>query len=109
MITIQEVMFRAAIDFKKFLLFDPKYRKMSDKAKILYSYLLAESATKGIDEEGNYFIKENDKTINKMLLAALNCTRPTLLKTIKELESFDLAEREENGKLYLLQPTDLEE
>lgn len=103
---IQDAIFMETMPFKTFLLFDPAYKGMSDKAKILYSYIWATQDIKAYDENKYTYVKEDKKT-KERLLSVLNCSKSTFVKTIKELQEHDLLE-DINGKLYVLKPGELD-
>src|SRR5699024_6246010 len=110
------------IPFYEFLLFDPLYRKMNEKGKILYTYLRnkvkyfeheneryeqGEGTKSYLDDEGNTFIIAD----NTELCYILNCTEPTLIKTKKIIAEYGLLEevnrKNKSNQIYPLEPKTL--
>jgi len=105
--------------FYEFLFFDPLYRKMSDKAKILYTYLrntlkfFEHENERYKHEEGlkSYFDENGDLFViadNIELCYILNCSEPTLIKTKKEIARYGLLEelrkKDKPNQIYPLKP-----
>ena len=118
----QQIQAHQYIQLRDFLLYDPHYNKLSDRAKILYSHLLnkislfakrqelyemGEGSKSYCDDEGNLFIIAD----NVELMYILNCSEPTAIKAKEELEAYDLLLQEEvkdqANRLYVLEPIDL--
>lgn len=108
------------IKFYEFLLFDPNYRGLSEKAKLLYSYLRSrvsyfefqtKSHEKGIegtksyrDEEGFIYCVSDNTELEYILKA----TEPTVINLKQELEMYGLlsqqAVKDKANRLYVLKP-----
>lgn len=114
------------IPFYEFLLYDDKYRNLSNTAKILYCYYRnklgtnefwteqAELGVEGVksyrDEQGDVFVIAD----NSELQIILQVSEPTVTKATKELVKFNLLEdpiKTEKGYYlwYVLEPQDVVE
>ncbi|PFP29433.1 hypothetical protein COJ96_11050, partial [Bacillus sp. AFS073361] len=107
----------------EFTMFDPLYKDMSDKAKILYSFLRSkvpyfeqqtEAHANGVegtrsyqDENGDIFILAD----NSELIYLLNCSEPTVIKAKKELANYGLLYedpvKDAANRIYVLLPSKL--
>ncbi|WP_281998714.1 replication initiator protein A [Priestia flexa] len=113
------------IKLNEFLLFDPLYRDMTEKAKILYVFLRhklpyfqqqTEAHESGLEETKSY--RDDQGYIyciadNTELEYILNCAESTLIRTKKTLTQYGLLieEATKNGanRLYVLEPAALSE
>ena len=112
------------IPFYEFLLFDPLYKEMSDRAKTLYTFLRSkvkdfehkqeqyesgEGTKSYADDEGNIFILADNTEIEYIL----NASEPTVIKVKNELTDFGLLEqtkvKDKANRLYILEPSILSE
>jgi len=110
------------IPLYEFLMFDPIYKAMSDRAKILYCYLRDKTkyfemqtelhqqgmGTKSyLDENGDTYILAD----NTELIYLFNCAESTLIRAKKELSKYGLLEeikvKDQANKIYPLKPKKL--
>ena len=103
-IFIERDQYAGYVMLKKFLLFNPKYNSMTDKAKILYAYLEAELNDTFKEDEEGYVYLENTDMDNERMKTALNCNQSKLENAMEELEKYNLIEKSEPNKIYLLRP-----
>ncbi|WP_306010518.1 replication initiator protein A [Bacillus sp. MMSF_3328] len=109
----------------EFLMFDPIYRKMHEKAKILYCFLRnkvsyfemqTEAHANGVEGTKSYLDKNGDIYIladNTELMYLLNCSEPTLIKYKRELANhgllFEDPVKDAANRIYVLTPKTLSE
>lgn len=113
------------IKLNEFLLFDPLYRDMPEKAKILYVFLRhklpyfqqqTEAHENGLEETKSYRDKQGYIYCiadNTELEYILNCAESTLIRTKKALKQYGLLIEEPTksgaNRLYVLEPEALSE
>src|SRR5699024_10065476 len=113
------------IPFYEFLMFDPLYREMSDRAKIMYCYLRDKTKyfemqtqlyQQGVEGTKSYLDEDGDTYIladNTELMYLFNCAESTLIRTKKELAKYGLLEeisiKDKSNKIYPLKPKQLSE
>ncbi|MED3976798.1 hypothetical protein P4639_25685 [Priestia megaterium] len=122
-ISEQETNATKYIKFYEFLLFDPTYRELSEKAKLLYSYLRSkipyfEFQTKANEQgiEGTKSYRDEEGFIyciadNAELEYLLKASEPTVIRAKKDLEAFGLLLQDpvknKTNRLYVLQPAEV--
>ena len=79
------------------LIYDSKYKKLSNNAKLMYMLLFdrleLSLVNKWHDKEGNVF----QYYTNEQLMIDLNCSEPTIIKTKKELKDAQLLKEVRQG------------
>lgn len=111
------------IQLFEFLMFDPIYRDLHDKAKILYSFLRnkakyfeaqteayengIENTKSYLDEDGYIYLLAD----NTELMYILNTSEPTLIKMKKLLHDYKLLNevpiKDKANRIYILEPVSL--
>lgn len=105
------------------MMFDPIYKELSEKAKILYSFLSSkipyfemqtELAESGMEGTKSYRDENNEIYLlagNTELIYILNCSESTLIRVKKELKEFSMLHEEpmfqKANRIYPLKPSKL--